>query len=55
MLPLNPKALVALLDEACHEVLIDRMNYSNKVKAIYRRADWSPTWRRITFVSSAWN
>jgi DNA repair photolyase len=38
MLPLDPGALVALLDGAVDEVLIDRMNYSNKVKAIYRRA-----------------
>jgi len=38
MLPLDPKALVSLLDGAIDEVLIDRMNYTNKVKAIYRRA-----------------
>jgi len=38
MLPLDPKALVAQLDGAIDEVLIDRMNYANKVKAIYRRA-----------------
>ena len=38
MLPLDPKALVSLLDDAVDEVLIDRMNYANKVKTIYRRA-----------------
>jgi DNA repair photolyase len=38
MLPLNPKHLVGLLDGLIDEVLIDRMNYPNKVKAIYRKA-----------------
>ncbi len=37
MLPLEPRALVALLDGTLDEVLIDRMNYTNKVKALYRR------------------
>ncbi len=38
MLPLDPGRLVALLDGAIDGVLIDRLNYSNKVKAIYRKA-----------------
>jgi DNA repair photolyase len=38
MLPLDPKALVATLDGLIDEVLIDRMNYTNKAKAIYRKA-----------------
>jgi DNA repair photolyase len=38
MLPLDPKPLVKILDGLVDEVLIDRMNYPNKVKAIYRRA-----------------
>jgi DNA repair photolyase len=38
MLPLDPKRLVGMLDGLIDEVLIDRMNYSNKVKAIYRKA-----------------
>jgi len=38
MLPLDPKPLVAMLTGLIDEVLIDRMNYPNKVKAIYRRA-----------------
>jgi hypothetical protein len=42
MLPLDPKALVSQLDDAVDEVLIDRMNYTNKVKAIYRRAGLQP-------------
>ncbi len=38
MLPLNPKRLVGLLDGSIEEVLIDRLNYPNKVKAVYRKA-----------------
>ena len=38
MLPLDPKPLLAMLDGLVDEVLIDRMNYPNKVKAIYRTA-----------------
>jgi len=38
MLPLDPKLLVAMLDGVIDEVLIDRMNYPNKVKAVYRKA-----------------
>ena len=38
MLPLDPKRLVSMLDGLIEEVLIDRMNYSNKVKAIYRKS-----------------
>jgi DNA repair photolyase len=38
MLPLDPKSMVAMLDGLVDEVLIDRMNYPNKIKAIYRRA-----------------
>jgi len=39
ILPLDPKTLVAMLDGGIDEVLIDRMNYPNKVKAIYRKAN----------------
>ncbi len=38
ILPLDPKPLVAMLDGLMDEVLIDRMNYPNKVKTIYRKA-----------------
>jgi len=38
MLPLDPLKLVAMLGGLIDEVLIDRLNYPNKVKAIYRRA-----------------
>ena len=39
ILPLDPKTLVVMLDGGIDEVLIDRMNYPNKVKAIYRKAN----------------
>ena len=42
MLPLDPEKVVSLLCGCVSEVLIDRMNYSNKVKAIYRRQGWEP-------------
>jgi DNA repair photolyase len=42
MLPLDPKLLVAMLEEVTDEVLIDRMNYPSKVKAIYRNARMDP-------------
>jgi DNA repair photolyase len=42
MLPLDPKLLVKMLDGAIDEVLIDRMNYPNKVKAIYHKARLDP-------------
>jgi DNA repair photolyase len=38
MLPLDPPQLASMLNGIVDEVLIDRMNYPNKVKAIYRRA-----------------
>jgi DNA repair photolyase len=37
-LPLDPKPLVTMLDGLVDEVLVDRMNYPNKVKAIYDKA-----------------
>jgi DNA repair photolyase len=42
MLPLDPKALVTMLEGVIDEALIDRMNYPNKVKAIYRKARLDP-------------
>jgi hypothetical protein len=38
MLPLEPSPLVKMLDGLVDEVLIDQLNYSNKVKALYRKA-----------------
>jgi DNA repair photolyase len=40
MLPLDPAELAAMLDGLVAEVLIDRMNYPNKVKALYRKQEW---------------
>ena len=37
MLPLDPRPLVAMLDGLIDEAFIDKMNYSNKVKSLYRR------------------
>ena len=37
MLPLDPAKLVGNLDGRVDEVLIDRMNYPHKARAIYRR------------------
>ncbi len=41
VLPLDPKELLKMLEGLIDEVLIDRMNYPNKVKAIYRQAKLS--------------
>ena len=38
MLPLDPGKLLEMLTGIVDEVLIDRLNYSNKVKSIYRKA-----------------
>jgi DNA repair photolyase len=38
MLPLDPSKLVTMLEGLIDEVLIDRMNYPNKVKSIYHKA-----------------
>ena len=37
MLPLNPEKVVDMITGAADSVLIDRLNYSNKVLSIYRR------------------
>ncbi|MGQ9645441.1 MAG: radical SAM protein [Thermodesulfobacteriota bacterium] len=37
MLPLDPESMVTMLDGLVDEVLIDKMNYSNKVKSLYRK------------------
>jgi len=38
ILPLDPISLATMLEGLVDEVLIDRMNYPNKVKPIYRKA-----------------
>jgi len=42
MLPLNPENLFNMLAGIVDEVLIDRLNYSNKVKGLYRKAGYAP-------------
>jgi DNA repair photolyase len=42
MLPLDPIAMVTMLEGLVDEVLIDRMNYPNKAKAIYHEAKLDP-------------
>lgn len=37
MLPLNPEKIVDMIGDAADFVLVDRLNYSNKVLSIYRR------------------
>ncbi len=37
MLPLEPRRMASMLDGLVSEVLIDRMNYPNKVKGLYRK------------------
>jgi DNA repair photolyase len=39
ILPLDPNRMVTMLEGLVDEVLIDKLNYSNKVKAIYRKAN----------------
>lgn len=38
MLPLDPEKMVAELKDSVDEVLVDRLNYANKVKRLYRAA-----------------
>lgn len=37
MLPLNPEKICEMLSGIVDEVLVDRLNYSNKVKGLYRK------------------
>lgn len=41
ILPLDPEPMVMMLDGLVDEILIDRMNYTNKVKSIYSRTKLS--------------
>ncbi|MGB9628321.1 MAG: SPL family radical SAM protein [Thermodesulfobacteriota bacterium] len=42
MLPLHPGRMVSMLNGVVNEVLIDRMNYKNKIKGVYRRNGLDP-------------
>ncbi len=48
LLPMDPGRFVALLGDAAEQVLVDRLNYSGKVVAIYRRA------KLERFLEDAW-
>jgi DNA repair photolyase len=53
MLPLNPEKMVKMLDGIVDEVLIDRLNYSNKVKSLYRKNGYTPYLEDTYFTSTA--
>ncbi len=53
MLPLDPLRLIEALSGAVDEVLVDRLNYSNKVKALYRKADLTRFLDDAYFVDTA--
>lgn len=54
MLPMDPDALAQELIGAVDEVLIDRLNYSNKVKSIYRKAGLTSFLEDAYFTDTAW-
>lgn len=53
MLPLNPENLFNMLAGIVDEVLIDRLNYSNKVKGLYRKAGYAPYLEDAYFIQTA--
>jgi len=53
MLPLNPKKICEMLAGIVDEVLVDRLNYSNKVKGLYRKAGFSEYLNDIYFLRTA--
>ena len=50
MLPLDPSKLVSMLKGTVDEVLIDRMNYPNKVKEFIAAQDGIATWKKTIFM-----
>lgn len=53
MLPLNPETICEMLSGIVDEVLIDRLNYSNKVKGLYRKAGYTPCLEDAYFIQTA--
>jgi DNA repair photolyase len=53
MLPLNPETICEMLSGVVNEVLIDRLNYSNKVKGLYRKAGYAPFLEDAYFIQTA--
>jgi DNA repair photolyase len=52
MLPLDPEKIVDMIAGAANSVLIDRLNYSNKVLSIYRRHGLDDFLSHDYFISS---
>jgi DNA repair photolyase len=53
MLPLDPERLSEMLVGIVDEVLIDRLNYSNKVKSLYRKAGLAQYLEDAYFIQTA--
>jgi len=53
MLPLDPERLLEMLTGIVDEVLIDRLNYSNKVKGLYRKFGYAPYLEDAYFIQTA--
>jgi len=53
MLPLDPERLSEMLVGIVAEVLIDRLNYSNKVKGLYRKAGYAQYLEDAYFIQTA--
>jgi DNA repair photolyase len=53
MLPLNPERLFEMLTGIVDEALIDRLNYSNKVKGLFRKAGYTPCLEDAYFIQTA--
>ena len=53
ILPLDPERLSEMLVGIVDEVLIDRLNYSNKVKSLYRKSGFSQYLEDAYFIQKA--
>jgi DNA repair photolyase len=53
MLPLDTERLLEMLTGSVDEVLIDRLNYSNKVKSLYRKSGLSQYLEHAYFTQTA--
>jgi DNA repair photolyase len=53
MLPMNAERLFEMLVGIVDEVLIDRLNYSNKAKGLYRMAGYAPYLEGAYFIQTA--
>lgn len=53
MLPLNPGRLLGMITGIVDEALIDRLNYSNKVKSLYRKSGLTAYLDNSYFIQTA--